>query len=502
MASLLIKLLLLFSVIFCYQLYTRWKLGKNTPAGCQPPPSLPTVDPFLGLDLFRKSLEIRKQHTILETHAKQHDTHGKTLQALRLGRTMLYTAHPDNLKAMYGTNWKDWGTGRADAMEPFCGRGFVTRDGEEWRDHRGLFASTLTEANAVNLKLLSDVYEHYIDHNLPSNEQTVDLGPIFNKMFLDLSLQFLFGKCLAVLYSGDSPVDMHTFEKAFDAAQSWMGIRLAFGKFGRSVSLLSKNWKESCSIVHSFVDHHIVKALEKPVNLKSEEHASSLLENLVLRGKNLEEIRSQILQGMLVTQDTTGIVLSNTIFLLSRSPKIWTRLREDIAALGPVEVWNPTVLMNLKLLQNCIKESLRIYPLFHANSRIALVDTTLPTGGGPDGRAPIFIPAGRKVSTNFYTLHREKSVFGDDIEIFNPDRWNHISPSNWEFMPFSHGPRSCAGRHKALGEASYIIARMATQFQRIESRDDRPWTEDVKLVVKNGNGCQVALFSALGVASY
>ncbi|KAF7860542.1 uncharacterized protein EAF02_010776 [Botrytis sinoallii] len=495
MASLLIKLLLLFSVILCYQLYTRWKLRRNTPAECQQAPSLPAIDPFLGLDLFKKSLEMRKQHNILETHSKQHDIYGKTFQALRLGRTTIYTAHPDNLKAIYGTNWKEWGTGRADAMEPFCGRGFVTRDGEEWRVHRSLFVSTLTEANTVNLKPLGDAYEQYIQH-LSLNGQTVDLAPIFNELFLDLSLQFLFGKRIAALYSGDSPVDMYTFEKAFDTAQSWMGIRLAFGKFGRSVSLLSNKWKESCRVVHLFVDHHIAKALEKVYSLKSEDHPSSLLENLVFRGKNLDEIRSQILQGMLVTQDTTGIVLSNTIFLLSRSPEVWARLRTEICALGSFEVCNPTDLRNSKFLHNCIKESLRIYPLFHANSRVALVDTTLPTGGGSDGTAPIFIPAGRKVSTNFYTLHREKSVFGDDIEIFNPDRWNHISPSNWEFMPFSHGPRSCAGRQKALGEASYVIARMAAQFQKIESRDDRPWTEDVKLVVKNGNGCQVALFPA------
>ena len=179
MASLLIKLLLLFSVIFCYQLYTRWKFRRNTPAECQQPPSLPTIDPFLGLDLFKESLELRKQHIVLETHAKQHDIYGKTFQALRLGRTTFYTAHPDNLKAIYGTDWKKWGTGRANAMEPFCGRGFVTRDGEEWRVHRSLFTSTLTEANTVNLKLLGDAYEQYIKV-LPTNGQTVDLAPTFD----------------------------------------------------------------------------------------------------------------------------------------------------------------------------------------------------------------------------------------------------------------------------------------------------------------------------------
>ncbi|KAB8293055.1 hypothetical protein EYC80_007415 [Monilinia laxa] len=315
---------------------------------------------------------------MLETNAKHHEIYGKTFQALRLGRTTIYTADPDNLTAVFGTNWKEWGTGRANAMEPFCGPGFVTREGEEWRAYRTLFASTLNEANAVNLHLLSKAYKQYMKE-LPSNGESVDLAPIFDKL-------------------------------------------------------------SSC----------------KPKNARKKPDRNSLTNN-------------------------------------SRDPEIWSRLREEVAGMGPVEDWRAPDLKNLKLLHNCIKESLRIYPLFHANGRVATTDTTLPTGGGPDGTAPIFIPTGTRVSTNFYALHRDKAVFGEDINTFNPDRWNFISPSSWEFMPFSHGPRSCAGRHKALGEASYIIARMVVEFKRIESRDDRPWTENVKLVVKNGNGCHVAV---------
>lgn len=137
--------------------------------------------------------------------------------------------------------------------------------------------------------------------------------------------------------------------------------------------------------------------------------------------------------------------------------------------------------------------ALRIHSLFSRNSRVTMTDTVLPKGGGPDGSAPIFIPAGSKVSASFYTLHRQPSVFGEDVELFNPDRWNHTSPDSWEYMPFGHGPRSCAGRHKALSEASYIIGRLADKFVRIESRDDQPWTEEDKLVVKNFNGCKVSL---------
>lgn len=131
--------------------------------------------------------------------------------------------------------------------------------------------------------------------------------------------------------------------------------------------------------------------------------------------------------------------------------------------------------------------------MFGANSRIAVKDTILPVGGGRDGTAPIFVPIGTKVSTSFYTLHRDPAVFSGDVEKFHPDRWDNLSPGNYEYMAFSYGPRQCAGQQKAIGEASYILARMALQFEKIETRDDRPWIEDLKLVVKNGNGCKVQL---------
>ena len=87
------------------------------------------------------------------------------------------------------------------------------------------------------------------------------------------------------------------------------------------------------------------------------------------------------------------------------------------------------------------------------------------------------------------------SVFGKDVELFNPDRWNQITPGPWEYMPFGHGPRSCAGQDKALIEASYVILAMAKRFVRIESRDERDWVGEWKLTVKNLYGCKVALFA-------
>jgi len=51
----------------------------------------------------------------------------------------------------------------------------------------------------------------------------------------------------------------------------------------------------------------------------------------------------------------------------------------------------------------------------------------------------------------------------------------------------------CAGHQKATLEASYVVARMLQEFEKIESRDSRPWAGQVRLTSRNANGCLVSL---------
>jgi cytochrome P450 len=129
-------------------------------------------------------------------------------------------------------------------------------------------------------------------------------------------------------------------------------------------------------------------------------------------------------------------------------------------------------------------------------NRHALRDTVLPVGGGPDGRSPIFAPRGTKFDTSFYVLHHLPQIWGSDAEDYKPERWDTIKPNPWEYVPFAGGPRVCAGQQKATLEASYVVARMLQEFQRIESRDDRQWRGQVRLTAKNAHGCLVSLTPA------
>jgi cytochrome P450 len=135
--------------------------------------------------------------------------------------------------------------------------------------------------------------------------------------------------------------------------------------------------------------------------------------------------------------------------------------------------------------------------VFPQNNRVALKDTVLPTGGGRDGTASIFAPAGTLFDTSFSTLHRDTKVWGPDAHEFRPSRWEEgFGPPPFTFMPFGAGPRQCLAQQKAAMETSYIVSRMLQKFSKIKSEDEKPYQAQVALTAKSAHGCLVSLTSA------
>lgn len=129
------------------------------------------------------------------------------------------------------------------------------------------------------------------------------------------------------------------------------------------------------------------------------------------------------------------------------------------------------------------------------NARFANKDTTIPSGGGPDGKSPIFIPKGGVVAYSLYTMHRREDIYGPDALEFRPERWapeEGLRPG-WGYLPFNGGPRICVGQQFALTEASYTIVRLLQEFKGIEDRDGTPWIEQLGLTVASANGVKVAM---------
>lgn len=135
-----------------------------------------------------------------------------------------------------------------------------------------------------------------------------------------------------------------------------------------------------------------------------------------------------------------------------------------------------------------------MYPISDNNPRVALNDSILPTGGGSDGKSSIFVRKGDYISWNIYCLHHDKDIWGADADTFRPERWAGLRPL-WNFIPFGGGPRTCPAQQLVSTEAAYVVARLVQEFGRIESRDERPWTEAWRIGPHSNYGCKVAFES-------
>ena len=89
-----------------------------------------------------------------------------------------------------------------------------------------------------------------------------------------------------------------------------------------------------------------------------------------------------------------------------------------------------------------------MHPPIPINSRTAIRDTVLPTGGGEDGKAPLFVSKNTVVGYNLFAMHRRPDLWESPDE-FKPERWAGRK-TGWEFLPFNGGPRICMGREYSL----------------------------------------------------
>ena len=90
----------------------------------------------------------------------------------------------------------------------------------------------------------------------------------------------------------------------------------------------------------------------------------------------------------------------------------------------------------LPYLDACINEALRI----HSTSALGL-PRIVPEGGLDI--AGKYFPEGTVVSVPSFSIHRDKQVWGEDVEVYRPERWmeGDVALMQKTFNPFSVGPR-------------------------------------------------------------
>jgi len=379
----------------------------------------------------------------------------------------ILTADPQNIQAILATKFHDFDFGpeRVINFSAMLGDGIFTAPLQRWPHFRAQLKPQFTRDQVSDLEA-ADRHMQVMFRALPDEDQegwvqSVDIKPLLYRYTMDVSTEFLFGKSVnsqtTAIHSLESSVtaskkaaEDQKFAEAMDFAQGYIADRMRL--FGYFWLMNSKEFQEACKTVKDYADRFVAAALDPNHKPSTEKYV--FLDALVAETRNPIELRDQVLQVLLAGRDSTASLLSWTVLLLSRDPAAYQKLREAIISNFGTES-SPTQELTISSLRSCkelthvIYESLRLYPLVPLNSRRAIRDTVLPTGGGPNRNEPIAVREGELVAFTSYVVQRRPDIWGPDSEEFVPSRWEGRK-LGWEYTPFSGGPRVCIGRKLTL----------------------------------------------------
>ncbi|CAG8596132.1 7731_t:CDS:2 [Cetraspora pellucida] len=167
------------------------------------------------------------------------------------------------------------------------------------------------------------------------------------------------------------------------------------------------------------------------------------------------ELLSSVMTFLMAGHDTSSVVLSWALYLLAKNPDIQDRLRKETLDIFHDRDYHPTFdqIEQMKFLDCTVKEVLRFITPVPQLSRVSTKDEMF------NG---YFIPKNTPFIISLYSIHHDPSIWGDDVEDFNPSRWlNPEVASNvtsYNFIPFSAGPRICVGVKMATLELKCMLA--------------------------------------------
>ena len=171
---------------------------------------------------------------------------------------------------------------------------------------------------------------------------------------------------------------------------------------------------------------------------------ADLLQHLINAGLTDDVIRDQMLTMMIAGHDTSTALLAWTFALLGQHPDVHQRVIQEVDTLD-----------KSPLLDQVIKESLRLYPPIHiGNRRIA---EEMEFSGGN-------VPKDERMFYSIYLTHRDPSIW-ENADSFCPERFAHGRKTPpFSYVPFGGGPRACIGAAFGQAEARIVMSHLLRNY--------------------------------------
>ena len=170
-----------------------------------------------------------------------------------------------------------------------------------------------------------------------------------------------------------------------------------------------------------------------------------LLQHLINAGLDDNTIRDQMLTMLIAGHDTSTALLAWVFALLGQHPETHRQLVDELE----YDDRPP-------LLDQVIKEALRLYPPIHIGNRIVAEEMKFEGGA---------VLAGERMFYSIYLTQRDPSIW-ENAEAFCPARFERGRKTPpFSYVPFGGGPRACIGAAFGQAEARLVLGYLLKNFE-------------------------------------
>jgi hypothetical protein len=141
-------------------------------------------DPILGLDMVFSQIRALRQNRYLDWLSDLHANMPKTFSLNYFGSRWIYSIEPEMLKAVYATNFKDFGVApirrHTKGSMPFADKGINTTDGEDWQFSKTLIKPFFERDVYTDTDRIALYADRFLAL-LPQDGETFDVQPLIQR---------------------------------------------------------------------------------------------------------------------------------------------------------------------------------------------------------------------------------------------------------------------------------------------------------------------------------
>jgi len=344
------------------------------------------------------------------------------------------------------------------ALFPLVGDGLIISDGETWQRRRRLIAPIIHRSQLglfapVMVQAAAEMAERWAA--LPPGAP-IDVLREMGTLTAEVICRAVFGPRLGTEHAADIAASFGEYQRRVGR----LDLPYLLGLPDWVPRLHSRGLRQAARRIHAVLDHVIAECR------KRHEGGESSMIRLLLEARDPETgealdaaaLRNEAAVLFLAGEETTANSLAWTWFLLSQAPAVEERVHGELAQVLGGRLPTLDDLPRLAFTRAVFEETLRLYPPIPLLGRQAVREETIRNRRIPAGSLVVVVP---------WLLHRHRLLW-DEPDHFVPERFlpeNAAARQRYSYIPFSVGPRVCAGAAFGFTEAVLCLATLAQRVR-------------------------------------